>query len=203
MNLFTSTIYRATEWITRLAYLNLLWIFFTLTGLLLFGFFPSTLAMYAIVRDWLNGKTDIVIFKNFWNYYKTEFVKSNLLGLFLITIIVLIGLDIYYVQMNDFTWISIPLYAMILLFILFLFYLFPAFTHFDLNLFPLIKNTFFIMLISPLHTLLIIICIGALFIFINVFPGSAFIFGGSLYALITSWLALHAFNKLAQNRVNQ
>src|SRR5690554_2101428 len=146
MNLFTSTIYRATEWITRLAYLNLLWIFFTLTGLLLFGFFPSTLAMYAIVRDWLNGKTDIVIFKNFWNYYKTEFVKSNLLGLFLITIIVLIGLDIYYVQMNDFTWISIPLYAMILLFILFLFYLFPAFTHFDLNLFPLIKNTFFIML---------------------------------------------------------
>lgn len=202
MNLFTSTIYRATEWITRLAYLNLLWIFFTLTGLLLFGFFPSTLAMYAIVRDWLNGKTDIVIFKNFWNYYKTEFVKSNLLGLFLITIIVLIGLDIYYVQMNDFTWISIPLYAMILLFILFLFYLFPAFTHFDLNLFPLIKNTFFIMLISPLHTLLIIICIGALFIFINVFPGSAFIFGGSLYALITSWLALHAFNKLAQNRVN-
>ena len=59
------------------------------------------------------------------------------------------------------------------------------------------------MLISPLHTLLIIICIGALFIFINVFPGSAFIFGGSLYALITSWLALHAFNKLAQNRVNQ
>lgn len=203
MNLFTSTIYRATEWITRLAYLNLLWIFFTLTGLLLFGFFPSTLAMYAIVRDWLNGKTDIDIFKNFWNYYKTEFVKSNLLGLFLITIIVLIGLDIYYVQMNDFTWISIPLYAMILLFILFLFYLFPAFTHFDLNLFPLIKNTFFIMLISPLHTLLIIICIGALFIFINVFPGSAFIFGGSLYALITSWLALHAFNKLAQNRVNQ
>lgn len=203
MNLFTSTIYRATEWITRLAYLNLLWIFFTLTGLLLFGFFPSTLAMYAIVRDWLNGKTDIVIFKNFWNYYKTEFVKSNLLGLFLITIIVLIGLDIYYVQMNDFTWISIPLYAMILLFILFLFYLFPAFTHFDLNLFPLMKNTFFIMLISPLHTLLIIICIGALFIFINVFPGSALIFGGSLYALITSWLALHAFNKLAQNRVNQ
>ena len=141
MNLFTSTIYRATEWITRLAYLNLLWIFFTLTGLLLFGFFPSTLAMYQLFSDWLNGKTDIVIFKNFWNYYKTEFVKSNLLGLFLITIIVLIGLDIYYVQMNDFTWISIPLYAMILLFILFLFYLFPAFTHFDLNLFPLIENT--------------------------------------------------------------
>ena len=94
MNLFSGALYRIMVWITRLAYLHLLWILFTLAGAVIFGLFPSTTAMFAIVRDWLNGKTDRNLFSIFWIYFKAEFWKSNRLGLVVIGLLLLISLDI-------------------------------------------------------------------------------------------------------------
>lgn len=36
-------LYTVTEWIYRFAIVNLLWILFTIAGLVIFGFFPATL----------------------------------------------------------------------------------------------------------------------------------------------------------------
>src|SRR5699024_1499262 len=76
-----SKLYNILEWITKFAYVNLLWFVFTLAGGIILGFYPATVAMFAMVRDWLRGKSDLPVLKTYWNYYKTDFFKSNLLGL--------------------------------------------------------------------------------------------------------------------------
>lgn len=66
--MFTGTvggIYHISNWIMRLAYVNFLWILFTLAGFIVFGFFPATIATFAVVRKWIFDTTDIPIFTTF------------------------------------------------------------------------------------------------------------------------------------------
>ncbi|EQB37983.1 MULTISPECIES: YesL family protein [Virgibacillus] len=188
-----SVLYRILEWITKMALVNVLWIFFSLIGAIIIGIFPSTTAMYAIIRKWLRRDTDIPVLRTFWVYYKKEFRKSNILGAILLPGILLICLDIWYIQASRLDWIQVPLFAFILLYIIFLFYIFPTYVHYDLHVFKIIKQAFLIMLIHPLHTFLMILCLTILFFIYQTLPALAFIFGGSIYALITMWLGLHAF----------
>ena len=203
MNATSSFIYNVVEWITRFAYLNVLWVLFTLLGGVIVGFFPSTTSMFAIVREWLKGDTDIPLFKTFWKHYRSEFFKSNLLGIFVTLFIGIIALDIFYIQSNDndlLTWTYLPLFAFMLLFIMFLFYLFPSFVHFNLTLGQVIKNSFFIMLINPITTLLILLCLLPFFYLISFLPAIGVIFGGSVYAFISMRFSLHAFQKVSDKQ---
>lgn len=199
MNKMSSAIYNILEWITRFAYLQLLWLLFTLVGGILFGFFPSTISMYAIIRRWLRGDTEFAIFKYFWRFYKNDFLKSNLLGVFLLLVGSIIGLDLYYIQQTSNTflsWTSAPLFAFMILFLLLVFYVFPAFVHYELSIFLVIKNAFLIMLIHPLHSFLMLLCLASLAVIMYIIPALAFIFGASTVSFITMWLSLHAFNRV-------
>ena len=198
MNSTSGFIYNVTEWITKFAYLNLLWIFFTLIGGVLFGFFPATIAMFAITREWLKGNTDKPIFKSFWEYYRGDFLKSNFLGLFIVIVGIIITADIIYIQANNNTflnWTYIPLFAFMFVFIMLLFYIFPTFVHYDIKVGQVIKNATLIMLINPINTFLIFLCLVPLFFIMKTLPALAFIFGGSSYAFITMWISLQTFNK--------
>ncbi|WP_085523013.1 YesL family protein [Tuberibacillus sp. Marseille-P3662] len=200
MNHASGVIYNAMEWLTRFAYINLLWGLFSLLGGLIFGFFPATTAMFTLVREWLKGNADIPIFPSFWKHYRSEFIKSNLLGLFIALIGIMIYIDVRYIQLslNTMALTYIPLFAFMLLFILFLLYIFPAFVHYDLKVPQVIKNAFFIMLIHPLHNLFMVISLVAIFFVMKAIPALAFIFGGSTYAFITMWMCLNAFNKISR-----
>jgi len=197
-----SSLYKTLEWITRFAYINLLWIFFTIIGGVLLGFFPATTAMFAIIRDWLQGNNDDPLFTGFWQYYKKDFWKSNRLGAFIVLIVAFITIDIFFISTNlneVLTWTYIPLFAFMFLFILFLFYIFPAFVNYDLKVIQLIRNSFLIMLVHPFNSFIIIICLISCYYIMKLLPALAFLFGGSIYAFITMWLALNAFDKV-QNR---
>jgi uncharacterized membrane protein YesL len=192
-------LYTILEWITRFAYLNLLWIVFTLAGAILFGIYPSTTAMFAVMRKWLRGHSDLPVFSTFWSYYKKDFWKSNHLGIYASIIFLFIFIDLFYIQSRAselMTWTHIPIFVCILLFIFLLFYLFPVFAHYDLPVLSIYKQAFLMMLISPVQLFLIAICLVA-FLFINTtFPALAFIFGFSFYSFITSWLASTSFRRL-------
>ena len=198
MNTTSSYIYLGLEWITRFAYLNLLWVLFSLLGGVLFGFYPATTSMFAICREWLKGNTDLPLFTSFWEFYKKDFLKSNLLGLFITVILLLIALDIFYIQASPnelLDWTYIPLFAFMLIFTFFLFYLFPAFAHYDIKVPLVIKNAFLLMLVNPPATAVIVLCLVPLFFIMRLFPALVFIFGGSLYAFLTTWMAMHAIEK--------
>lgn len=203
MNATSSFIYTLAEWITKFAYLNLLWVLFTLLGGILFGLFPSTTAMFAIAREWLKGDIDRPLFHTFWKYYRKEFMKSNRLGIFIAIFIVFFIVDIFYIQSTEsslMSWTYLPLFAFMLLFVMFLFYLFPAFVHFDTKLGQVIKNAFLIMLISPIKTLLIFLCLIPFFYVISLLPAIGFIFGGSVYAFISMYFSLRAFQKVSEKQ---
>ncbi|WP_416148763.1 YesL family protein [Salipaludibacillus sp. HK11] len=196
------TIYNILEWITKFAYINLLWILFTVVGGILLGFFPATIAMFAIIRKWLRGDTEIRLLTTFWNIYKKDFWKSNKLGLFIYAIACLVVIDIYFLQSHineQLVWIQIPLFAFMLLFLLFLFYIFPTFVHFDLKVIQLIKQAFLIMLINPVHNFLMLVTLGSLYIVMSVIPALALIYAGSSYAFITMWISLKSFSRVHKN----
>lgn len=193
----SSAFYSFFEWVTKLALLNLLWILFSLIGGVMFGIFPSTLAMFAVIRKWLQGDTQVSIRKSFWHYYKADFWKGNVLGAILYFLIAIICLDLFYIkQMHPAQWTYIPLFAFILLIGLLFLYIFPTYVHFETKLSTVFKNTLLIMLINPLTTLVMVICITSFYLIIKFVPALAFIFGGSATAFILMWLSLHAFSKL-------
>lgn len=199
MNSTRNVLYHIAEWITRLAYLNVLWVFFTIVGLGIFGFFPATAAMFAICRDWLNGKTGIPVFTSFWNYYRKDFFKSNVLGLLISFIVIIIAVDFYFIFVTSDTlirWAYVPLLTLVILSMLFLFYVFPTFVHFDLKITGIIKTAFLVIFAKPLSTLVILICLAAMLVLMKLLPALAFIFGGSSIAYMLMWQSLFVFAKV-------
>jgi uncharacterized membrane protein YesL len=200
MNILNTPIYKGMEWITRFLFIHLLWILFTLLGGIVLGLFPATITSHAIMRKWLRGETDFSVFQTFWSYYKQEFWKSNQLGVFVILFLGLVVLDFYYIfiktnslfVLEPFT---IPLYIFILFVSFFLLYVFPVAAHYEWNVRQIIKNTFLIILVSPFHTLIMIIVFVSLYFIYKLVPALFFLFGSSIFAFVTTWISLDRFNR--------
>ncbi|MBY0098743.1 YesL family protein [Mesobacillus maritimus] len=200
MNGLMKGFYGFTEWVTRLAYVNFLWVFFTLTGLVLFGFFPATVAMFAVVRKWVRKETDVPVFTLFWKTYKADFLKSNLLGL----IISFAGFVLYFnftvieaAVVPAFKWLYIPYVMITVIYILTLLYIFPVFVHFNMKIKEVVKNAFILMAVSPLVTCSMVVLTGALcFLFLQ-FPGVIPFFSGSLIAILLMFLSNNLLQKIS------
>ncbi|WNS79001.1 YesL family protein [Domibacillus sp. DTU_2020_1001157_1_SI_ALB_TIR_016] len=203
MNNAANRAYVAVEWIAKFAYINLLWIGFSLIGLVVLGFFPATISMFTIIRKWLMGDTDIPIFRTFWTTYKSEFIRSNGLGLLVVAIAGLIVLDLVFMKNSGNSFISvvqIPLYIIMFAAVMTMFYLFPVYVHYELKLAQIIKNSFLMMLINPLENLTMIAGIVAVFFVVKVIPGLGFFFGGSLTAAIIMAACYPVFEKMEKKR---
>lgn len=189
-----------SEWVMRLAYVNFLWVFFTMSGLVLFGFFPATVAMFAVVRKWVRKETDVPVFNLFWKTYKADFLKSNLLGL----IISFAGFVLYF----NFTviedavtpalkWLYIPYIIITAMYILTLLYIFPVFVHFNIKIREVFRNAFILMTVSPLITCSKVVLTGVLcFLFLQ-FPGVIPFFSGSLIAILLMFLSNNLLQKIS------
>ncbi|MBT2599584.1 MULTISPECIES: YesL family protein [Oceanobacillus] len=198
MNLIASRLYTIMEWVMKFAYLHLLWVAFTLLGLVIVGFYPATLSTYSIVRKWQTSNPDIPIFSTFWTTYKDYFKKGNILGIFANLFIALAVLNIIFIQsyQSDFSLIQVPLLAYLLFVCLFFIYLFPVTVHFDLPVTKIFKHSFLIMLISPVHTLLIIISFVSIYLICTQLPALFFIFGFSIIASVSTWIIQHRFDTI-------
>ncbi|MBT2725816.1 YesL family protein [Bacillus sp. ISL-75] len=196
---FMRGFYSISEWIMKFAYVNILWIAFTLLGFVVIGFFPATLAMFTVVRKWVLKQTDIPVFKTFWFTYKKEFVNGNLLGL-------IIGLSCFFMYSNiriveattvpTFKLLYVPNVIFIILFIFTLLYIFPVLVHFDVRLKEGIKNSFILMTINPIPTFCMATLTGFLcFIFFKI-PGVIPFFSGSPIAFLLLWISNNVFVKM-------
>lgn len=195
--------YAATIWITKFAYLNLLWLGFTLVGLVLLGLFPATAAMFAVIRKWLMGETDIPIFRTFWGNFRTEFLKSNGVGLILVIVGGLIVLDLIFVKNSNggfIRLIQIPIYLFSFAAVMTTLYVFPVYVHYELKLIHIFKNSFLMMVINPLENLVMIISLITVFFVSKYIPGLGFFFGGSLSATIIMAACYRAIQKTENKR---
>jgi len=195
-------LYSITEWIYRLAFVNFLWIVFTLLGLVVFGIFPATMSMFSVIRKWVLSEPDPQIFRDFFKYYKRDFLKSNFIGL----IFVIAGMIFYiYIQYIGATldsiliYTHIPLYFfMVIVFLTFL-YLPPVFVHYDVGFFQVFKNSFIIMIMNPIYTIVLVVSIVITVYVLKYIPGALFFFGGSTISYTIMQICYLAFQNF-ENR---
>lgn len=196
-------IYRLTVWIANFAYIQLLWLLFSIGGLVVFGAFPATAAMFHIMRKWLLGQTDVPIFRNFWHVYKCEFLKVNVLGYILLIIGYILYVDVNYFEFNLTIIHSIGKIVAIVLIYLFIgtcIYFFPVYIHFNFKLFDYIKYSFLFSLSSPWRTaLLIAMTVATSYVFLK-FPGLIIFFFASLISFLWMWGVYSVF--LDRKKIN-
>ena len=185
-------------WMIKVAYLNLLWIGFTIVGLGLFGLFPATVAMFAIVQKWLQNEPVDRIFQSFWKTYKKEFISLNKFGLFFIVIGYILVYDFMFVYKNmDKLQLLFPvLLFLTICYLVTLLYFFPVYTQFEMKFFQYIKQSFLIGASSLLETILIFTACMLLGIIINLIPGIIPLFTGSVLAVAITWCSNKALYKI-------
>jgi len=205
MNYNDSFIYRICEWIMKLAFVNLLWISFSMLGFIFLGFFPSTIAMFFIIRKWIIGQRDIPILKTFWDTYKNEWIKSNVFGVLLIGIFSLLVIDFSIVNSSSnqilfLQWSKYPLLLIMILLSLWLLYAIPSYVHYNVSLPMVLKNAFLIMLINPYYNVVMLLCFVLLFLLFKFSPPIILFFGGSVSAFIIMWACFQSFLQVDRKR---
>ncbi|KAB8136770.1 YesL family protein [Gracilibacillus oryzae] len=195
-----ASVYRVSEWIARLIYVNVMWIVCTIIGLGILGLFPATSAMFAVTRRWVLGERDVPIFKLFWQYFKADFKKSNILGY----IVTIVGVFIY-VDFKFFQGITHPVYSlitMIFMVLLFLYftvtlYIFPIFVHYDMKVRDYIKYAFIIAIGRPVQTLAMLLGVIVVYLLYSHFPGIIPFVGASLLSFVLMQVSYFSFGKLS------
>ncbi|WP_147803726.1 YesL family protein [Alkalicoccus halolimnae] len=184
----TDLVYRITLQCARFFYANMLWIFFTIAGLGIFGLFPATRALVSLVHIWDEDRS-APIFKTFYKEFRESFLQANATGWMLTPLAALPAYGIYLAQ----NWANpASVYVMFMLVGLFLFvlsyawFVFPVqFLTGEKRLAASWKNTLFISITSP-H-----IFLGMVFAFLAVL--AVLVFTGFFiffFASVSVWIMM-------------
>ncbi|MGJ9384670.1 YesL family protein [Salipaludibacillus sp. CF4.18] len=188
--------YKLTEWIMRLAYLNILWVVFTLVGLVVLGLGPATAATFAVTRKWITEDVEIAIFPTFWRSYRTEFLRANFFTLGMAFVGWILYIDYSFIitfEGTTFYFLMGVFYIAVCIFILMSFFLFPVLVHFDLKTFTYLKYMMLISISFP-HMVFAMLA-GTIIIFYLTlkFPALLFFFAISTTSLCIMWFAMVTF----------
>ncbi len=208
-------LYVISEWIMKFAFTNLFWILLNLPiaflvlnmlfverleDLLFFAiplavlmpvlFFPATTAMFAVVRGWImKDENSGQLFRSYWRFYKENYKRSLVNGLFLTTVWVIWAVDLYYFSTNNKTLMILFIVLGVLLTV-FTINLFSVTVHYHMKWYAALKNTFLVTIGSPMLFITVALCTGGIiYISFAVFTFLLPFVTGSLIA----YLAFFAF----------
>lgn len=186
-------------WITRITVVNILWVLYTLKGLIIAGVFPATLAILSISRKWLSGAKNINLHKAFKQSFKKEFIASNIAG-WLLTIIGSILYVNYKVMLNmteELLGLNIFAFYLILFFYFQLvIWLFPIISHYNGTIFQHLKNSIIIGTGKIHMTILSLLWLFAVLYLSLKFPASIIFVSISIGSIGWNWISLRTFHKL-------
>lgn len=194
---FTDFVVKGTEWFSSLALLNICWLLFSLP---LVTLIPATDAVFTVIYEWEQVGRPAQVFQRFNQAFKAHFKRSFKLGLPLLLILIVVTVDIYYlnqVTLNA-AWFQIVKYA----FYTFTFLLTIAI----LYAYPLTKQTgedhirVFVLglLMAVGHPLITLGVIGSLIVLLIIFalwPGMLFFFGLTAMAWLMTKVVAHIMEK--------
>lgn len=195
-------------WLSDMAHIQLLWVFFSLVGLVIGGFFPATFAMFAVQRKLIRLKETSQLNRLFWEEYKTNFMRSNAVGYALTG---LVAATLAYVKFSQnvegpfstaYRIFSLGMGIIILLLIL---YTGPVAAHYDISPWQTLRHAFIVEISCPVHTLGIL---GVVILFrwsAGNYPVLVPLVSISISAYLIMWIACHAFEHLrraAENKKN-
>lgn len=192
------------NWITFLIYLQLLWVVFTIAGLVVGGVFPATFAMFGVIRGSLRDQSDVPVFKTFVQMYKEAFGKANLLGwgAFLVGF----SLYFYYAWSRNLTGFVAVVLMMIVIFLAIIYlmtvlFLVPVYVHFDIKILEVIRHATFIAISHPFHLIAMVATFIGFWYLLFYIPGAIVFIGLSLLAYVLMFIANAAFNSM-ERKIN-
>jgi len=192
-------LYHIAEKITHILYVNLLWVFFTVLGLGVFGLFPATAAMFSVNRKLILEKGNISVSKTFWNAYKSDFFQINILGYSLVAIGAILYIDLRFFQTSNQViqqGLSFIFFILIFLYFIVLLYIFPVFAHYRLKTFEYIKYSLILAIGRPLLTLAMIFGLLVTLFILKSVPILILYFGANLISVVLMKLSMRAFSKV-------
>lgn len=189
-------VYSISESITKVMYINILWIGFSLVGLVLLGIFPATAAMFSVTRKWMLGDKNVPVFKTFWENYKTDFLQSNLLGFSLVLIGLILYVDLRFFQTSNqffFQAISFLFIAFLCVYFVLLLYIFPVFVHYKYKTLEYIKYSLILAIGRPVQSVMMVIGSLVVLFILKTVPALLLFVGGGLMCVVLMWIAIKSF----------
>lgn len=199
LNGLMKIVYHVGEWVIKLIYANLLWIFFTILGLGVFGIMPATVGLFALLRQWIIGNEAVSAFKTYWHSFRQEFVKINLFGIIFLGIGYILRIDIIFFKTSSHLMFQIFLVVMFclgLLYFITLLNFFPVYVHFDISFFKYFKYALLIGVSQLSSTMMMILGSVAIFCLYWYFSGLIPLLCVSLFSLNLMWFGHRSFEKI-------
>src|SRR5690625_3700963 len=144
---FVTSLNTAFTWITKVTCLNLLWIIYSFIGLIVGGIFPATVATLRISQKWLTGQKDIKLIQTFSQYYKREFIGSNIIGwiVSIVGILLFANFKIMENMAEDLNFVTIfSFYLLIFIYFSSIIWIFPLVARHKGTIIQYMKNAFVI-----------------------------------------------------------
>ncbi|KMY49918.1 YesL family protein [Peribacillus loiseleuriae] len=194
-----NNVYVVCDWIIRLLYLNLLWVVFTILGLVVAGIFPATVAMFSILKEWIHEGKNVRVFNLFLNIYKKEFLKANRLGIILFIISIIFFTDWLFTNQLSGTLGMITKGALLgsgFVFGITLLYVIPVYLQIDGKVFTTIKLAFLIGITYPHYTFIMMISVASLMLLSFLLPMAGFLFFASGLGCVLTFFSMHLIRKI-------
>lgn len=198
-----SSLDRFLRIILKMAWLNFLWLLFSLIGLVVVGVFPATTAAIGVARKWIQ-KEEVSAFQIFKEIYKREFVKANIIGSILTGIGTLLFLNYHaLLQLGD----QIPVFVVFAYyFVVFLYgivviWIFPILSHYQTTVLQYFKHAFIIGIVKMPTTIMIGLSIFAILFISLELPSMLLFCTVSLIACLVAFLALRVFEAIDQQNM--
>ncbi|PXW92156.1 putative membrane protein YesL [Streptohalobacillus salinus] len=196
-----TTLEKVLNYIALFAMLNILWLSLTLLGVVIFGFFPATVALLYVMRKHIETPSlnYLIKVKLFWKSFKKEFIKANLTG----WILVIIGTSFYVnyqllLSLGSEVVIAVPIIFIVLLslFAITIVWVFPLMIYTNGTIIQNFRNAI-ILAISKIHISAIVLFVVFASLYISLdFPALFLFFTFSIISLIWTYFCLSNFKKI-------
>lgn len=166
-----------------------------------FTLFPSTAAMFFVVRKWVMGEEDVPLLKTFFRGFMENY-KQSMIGAFFYLLISVVAIVNYrfYTGMHNIAQVFSFLFIMLIVWVtVSMFHFFSMLVHVHMTTWQLIKNSLLIT-IGKFFTSLYIWIANAVIIYIS-FSKFTFLivfFMGSAMAYSTFFLFYRMYNKIVE-----
>lgn len=177
-----------TLWIYKFSILNILWLLFSLFGLIIFGIAPATTAAYGVIQTWMRQEqTKGTILSHFWQTYKETFIRANTLWLILLVIGFILYVDFYFIFRLDHAFAPVLLGIgglVFMLYVMVIVFSFPLLVQLNLKTWATMKFALIYAFTSPVLTISIVVSFVAFHYLIFQVPVLYLFFSVSVMAYI-------------------
>ncbi|BAM48249.1 hypothetical protein AXY_21170 [Amphibacillus xylanus NBRC 15112] len=149
---------------------------------------PATVALFAVIRQWIKGEKDLRLISLFWRYYKADFFRANLIWLIYLAVFYVIYVnymfvEFYYAEDIHFYIYSVIFVAFIVIFMSFV-NVFSIMAHYKMKTIQYIKVALGMVFSKPLHTIIQIIWLLVYYIVFIELPKVFLVLGVSVIAFV-------------------